>query len=375
MQEKSERDHSRNVETDGPRQSRREAIRTIAGAGGIGAVAWSAPAILSSDAAAAQTVPQPDLTGSWFAQHTLAGSQCPPFTNGAQAPFTPNATATSWSRLAIAGNCLVWTAFGIGSNGTGTVIAVGDQNFRARWTGCGASATDNGQPFSGSLNTYNDIAANGANWVAVGNQGRIRRSSDDGVNFGNTSSQPGGAPALTFISHDHATWIAGGGTIGLVWRSTDNGANWANVSVSPTSSILQGATYSPISNDWFVCGTVGEIWRSIDDGLTWSLHHDSGADSWTEIDANDSGTVIACAAGLGRLSRSINGGATFSEFTIGGGTPAFNAIKAGLDVQWMAVGLANQIWYSLDDGATWTAASGLPSLRTWNDVTQCDVAD
>lgn len=264
--------------------------------------------------------------------------------------------------------------YGIGSNGSGTIIAVGDQNFRVRWTGCGSSMTNDSQPFGGSLNTYNDIAANGTNWVAVGNIGRIQRSGDDGVTFAAPTSQPSGSPALQFVAHHNGTWIAGGGTIGLLWRSTDNGANWSSVGPASTSAIFNDVTYSTAQARWLASGTLGEIWESTDDGLSWSLNVDTGADSWAGIDANGS-TVIAVAAGLGRLARSTDGGLTWSTSAIGGGTPAFTSVKAGPDAEWMAVGLANEVWWSDDDGATWSAASGLPSLRTWQDVTHCSIAD
>lgn len=348
--------------------------RALAGMGAAGAMAWATPTVLTVEAAAAATPPPtPGLTAGWLAQHTLAGS-CSGITFAYQ-PYTPNGTATSWSALPRScGSLLVRTLYGIGSNGSGTTIAVGDQNFRVRWTGCGASMANDSQAFSGSLNTYNDIAASGTTWVAVGNSGRIRRSTDDGVTFGGTTSQPAGVPALTFVAHDHGTWIAGGGTIGLVWRSTDGGATWASVSIGTTSAIFADATFTSGTGRWLVCGTLGEIWSSTDDGLTWALAFDSGADSWTGIDA-DGSVVVACAAGLGRLARSTDGGLSFTTSTLGGGTPAFNDIKAGPDQEWMAVGLANQVWWSDDGGATWSAASGLPSLRTWNAVTHCDVAD
>ncbi|MCB1250218.1 MAG: hypothetical protein R2699_13715 [Acidimicrobiales bacterium] len=351
--------------------SRRRALGVL---GAVGGAAWVAPQVLSIDAAAAASPPPtPGLQPGWLAQHTLAGS-CSGITANYQ-PYTPNSTATSWSTLPRScGSLLVRTMYGIGSNGSGTVIAVGDQNFRVRWTGSGATMANDSQAFGGSLNTYNDISASGTTWVAVGNSGRIRRSTDDGVTFSSPSSQPGGAPALTFIRHAHGTWLCGGGTIGLLWRSTDGGATWTSVSIGGTSAIWQDVCYVRSTSTWLVCGTLGEIWASVDDGLTWTLRHDSGADSWTGIDANH-GIVVACAAGLGRLVRSTDGGATFSVTTIGGGSPAFNDIKAGPDDEWMVVGLANEIWWSDDNAGTWTAASGLPSLRTWNAVTHAASAD
>lgn len=344
-------------------------------------LALAVPALLTSGSAGAASA----VSSGWRAQHTLAGSQCAPFTNGAQAPYRPtNGTATSWSKLGMKSNCLVWTAYGIGSNGLGTVIAVGDQNFRARWTSGGTSATHNSQPFSGSLNTYNDVAANGTNWVAVGNIGRIRYSADDGVSW-SSASTPGGVPALSFVAQHHGTWIAGGGTAKLLWRSTDNGRTWSNVSVPGSGHAFgdlvtfTGATYDVVSGKWFASGWYGEIWTSSNDGQSWTLSWDNASDDfWTDIDAAADGTVIASSAGWGKIARTTNGGTGWTPFNIGPGLlkdASFNGIKAGPDGEWMAVGLANRVYYSLDKGVTWTPSSGLPSLRTWNDVTHVSVAD
>jgi len=319
------------------------------------------------------------LSGGWRAQHTLAGSQCWPFTGGAQAPYAPNGTGTAWSKQSMSSNCLVWTSYGIGSNGLGTVISVGDQNFRARWTGGGSAPSQNSQAFSGSLNTYADIAANGTNWAAVGNIGRIRYSANDGVSF-SAASTPGGVPALEFVSQHHGTWITGGGNARLLWRSTDNGRRWSDVSVSPaiqSTMIFQGATYDSASATWIAVGSYGEIWKSTNDGATWSIaYHLVSNDFFTDVDASTDGTIIASTASWGRMGKSTNGGASWTFFNIGGiALPAWNAIKAGPTGEWIVAGLANRVYFSLDNGVNWAPASGLPSTRTWNDLTHASVAD
>lgn len=320
------------------------------------------------------------LSSGWLAQHTLAGSQCWILTSGAQAPYSPNGTASSWSKKSMKENCLVWTAYGIGSNGQGTVISVGDQNMRGRWTNYGNTAAQNSQAFRGSLNTYNDVAANGTTWVAVGNIGRIQRSNDDGVTFSSAASTPGGVPALSFVAQHHGTWIVGGGSSQLLWRSTDGGSSWSNVSPpavpngAPTE--FQSAVYNPVYGRWFAAGSQGQIWQSSNDGASWTLNVDATDDSWiNRIDVGPTGTMIAVTAGFGISARSTDGGATWNWTNIDGPSlPAFRTVKAGPAGEWIAAGLANRVYYSLDDGVTWNKATGLPSLRTWEDLTYAYVA-
>ena len=349
--------------------TRRQLLGRMAVATGV---AWTAPQILSMEAASAAT-PTPGLTAGWAAQHSIAGS-CSGITASYQ-PYTPNSSATSWSPLPRScGSLLVRTLYGLGSNGTGTIIAVGDQSFRVRWTSSGGTMSQDSQGLPGSFGVYRDIAASGTAWVAVGDSGAIARSTDDGVTFSGTTSQPAGAPGLSFVATSGSgTWLAGGGTIGLLWRSTDGGATWSDVSIGSTSAIFQGATYVASASRWLAAGTLGEIWQSDDDGVTWALNIDTGSDSWAGIAARGS-TVVAVAAGLGRIARSTNAAGSWTTTTIGGGTPAFTNVAAGPDQEWMAVGLANQVLWSDDDGASWSAASGLPSLRTWEDVVHADVA-
>ncbi len=314
------------------------------------------------------------LSPGWLAQHTLAGSQCWILTNGAQAPYAPNATASSWSKKPMASNCLVWTAYGIGSNGLGTVLSVGDQNMRGRWTNYGNSAAQNSQAFTGSLNTYNDVAADGTTWVAVGNMGRIQRSTNDGVDFA-AASTPNNVAALGFVEQHHHTWITGGGSTHLLWRSTNGGASWTDVSPpsrnnDDVQTTFQGATYDAVHGRWLAVGSMGEIWQSVDDGASWTLNFDSDANEWfSDVDAGPTGTVLVATAGWGRYYRSTDATSWFgSNFDVAN-LPAFRAVKAGPSGEWIIGGLNNRMYYSLNDGVTWVGATGLPSTRTWEDIT------
>jgi photosystem II stability/assembly factor-like uncharacterized protein len=76
--------------------------------------------------------------------------------------------------------------------------------------------------------------------VAVGENGKILRSSDNGSSWDNSTS--GITTDLNGVTFGNYTFVAVGQS-GKILRSTDNGSSWDN-STSPITTDLNGVTFS-----------------------------------------------------------------------------------------------------------------------------------
>ena len=104
--------------------------------------------------------------------------------------------------------------------------------------------------------------------VAVGQSGKIVRSTNNGSNWNNANS---GLPAsslynLNGVTFGNNTFLAVGQS-GKIVRSTDNGTSFDN-STSGTSRYLNGVTFG--NNTFVAVGQSGKIVRSTDNGSTWN---------------------------------------------------------------------------------------------------------
>ena len=104
--------------------------------------------------------------------------------------------------------------------------------------------------------------------VAVGNAGVVIRSQDNGVSWAVTAILGGGTVALQGVSGMGELAVAVGDD-GSIWRSPDAGATWAQM-VSPTADPLYAVVGSS-SGRWTACGGGGVIIQSLDQGITWEI--------------------------------------------------------------------------------------------------------
>lgn len=162
---------------------------------------------------------------------------------------------------------------------------------------------------------------------------------------------------------------AGGG----VWKTTDGGQSWAPLT-DQLSSLASGAVaLDAASPDTVLYGT-GEQHYSSDslygDGLFRSF---DGGQNWSKIALKtDVGSYIARVAitpGLLHVCsdrgyvRSIDDGATWSAFTLGGSAWCNDLVRSTAAPQtWFAGFYGVGIYKSIDDGASWTPlGGGLPT--------------
>jgi hypothetical protein len=177
------------------------------------------------------------------------------------------------------------------------------------------------------LDTLKDVNALGATVIAVGIDGLILRSADNGSTWASAT-----APVLlgslngTAGRTDGANpnkWIAVGndGLDGAIYRSTDDGANWTLVNTGSTLDdlLLKDAIWT--GNRWLVCGSdqffeEGVVYSSTD-GLNWSASS-LPVDALPLLALASDGAGSALAVGeQGEILRSTDDGLTFTRIGSG----------------------------------------------------------
>ncbi len=149
------------------------------------------------------------------------------------------------------------------------------------------------------------------------------------------------------------------GAVGDVWRSNDGGNTFTQVGSTngiPASGFFMGFASSPWG-DLYLYGD--GVLRSTDDGQTWS----NIVPETTFIDVLTASTTSIFGMQLGVLYQGGADGAGFAAINTGG-TDVTNGqgLARGLDQRIVAVGGADRVITSTDDGSTWqTANAGLSS--------------
>jgi hypothetical protein len=160
------------------------------------------------------------------------------------------------------------------------------------------------------------------------------------------------------------------GDTGKIVRSTDNGTNWSHVTTGYASNSgnnykaslygtdhLRGVTFG--NNTFVAVGYTGKIIRSTNDGSSW--------DNVTKVNNYNlygvtfgNGTFVAVGQS-GTIIKSTNNGASWSSSSSGGKT--LNGVTFGNNI-FMAVGEDGRIVKSTDDGSNWSSSTS----RTTNDL-------
>lgn len=119
------------------------------------------------------------------------------------------------------------------------------------------------QPGNGQFTSFNGMAFSGANGVAVGDLGRIARTTTAGASWGNTNTS---GNTLRDAAWPTATSVVVVGD-GRILRSTNSGQTWT--SVWSGSNDLRAVSF-PSATTGFAAGTGGDLLRTTDGGATWS---------------------------------------------------------------------------------------------------------
>ena len=159
--------------------------------------------------------------------------------------------------------------------GNSTFVAVGDVGKILRSTDNGANwshvttgyASNYGNNYKASLNGINNlrgVSFGNNTFVAVGYSGKIITSTDDGSSWDNETAV--NSNNLYGVTFGNSTFVAVGSN-GTIVKSTNNGASWSSSS-SGTSETLFGVTFG--NNTFMAVGNSGTIVKSTDNGANWS---------------------------------------------------------------------------------------------------------
>jgi photosystem II stability/assembly factor-like uncharacterized protein len=271
-------------------------------------------------------------------------------------------------------------------------IAVGFNHTYAVSTDTGASFTSLPSPYA-NLNATK--AWTSASFVAVGDSGRVMRTSDGGTSITNPAS--GTTSKLTDVDGTPTGVAVAVGASGTIIRSTDFGATWSTVPsgtaqqleavrwlgngrflavgrsgtvlVSDDVGLSWNAKASPIAGDildvtsaphgivW-LGGAAGAIARSLDAGMTWTTPASGTALAIVAIDAFDdlhAAFVVNDGIGTGTGYVTSNGGTSWTSSYTGVATASLYDVTWASEQTLYVGGLNTQFARSDDAGATWRA--------------------
>ena len=236
------------------------------------------------------------------------------------------------------------STFGDDVNGEIRDIAYGNGTFIAVGMNTSARSTDNGVTWTAIPGIFGDgIIYGSSTFIAVGSSGTMARSTDGGVTWtvipggsetsGSTflTSMPGSATVvIRSIAYSNGTFIAVG-NFGRMARSTDGGVTWIAIPAGMVGSTfpshdswgIQDITYG--NGTFIAVGGFGRMVRSINNGITWeTIHADGeGGSTFPNMDRFNgitygSGTFIAVRFD-GRMAHSADNGVTWIAIPEGTG--------------------------------------------------------
>jgi photosystem II stability/assembly factor-like uncharacterized protein len=219
------------------------------------------------------------------------------------------------------------------------------------------------------------------NFVAVGDDATIVRSTDNGTTWDNVTSATISSVAeywLNEVTFGNNTFVAVGGGInsekssqwdGTIVRSTDNGSSWENVTPPGTygdiTYIYNSLTGVTFGNNTFVAVSDGnfQFWRSTDNGSSFSGFYPSNQTSKNHLFYGitfGNNTFVAVGydynENVGAIIRSTDNGLSWENVTYYPTVDVLFGVGFGNNT-FVAVGNSGNIVRSTDNGATWENAT------------------
>lgn len=213
----------------------------------------------------------------------------------------------------------------------------------------------------------------GNNWTNIG-----PTNADSETNGSTLYVRDSGRPVTILVDPTDANIIYNATAGGGVWKTTNGGSTWTAITESLGSLSCGYLAMDPSNHNTLYLG-LGDafdgtgigLFKSTNGGSTWSSAVYLGSSSSINhigVSSSDPNVVLV-ATDLG-LFRSTNGGTSFSPITLGTtSNPLAWSIAKGTGTNWAITvttgtdstsGSYNgvKVFYSTDDGATWTASTG-----------------
>lgn len=190
-------------------------------------------------------------------------------------------------------------------------------------------------------------------WIAAGNNGKVARSTDDGVTWAYANAGFESEEAVFAACSDSSGRVIVAGENGEMRRSTDNGATWASVVAGFGASTIRCVATSGLGM-WVAAGDDGKVRFSADHGATWAAATTGLVES-SDIEgiATDGAGTWVAVGRFGDLIRSTNNGATWLTVDAGFDDDDIRCVATDADGVWIAAGFAGKIRRSADNGLTW----------------------
>ncbi|MEL7221867.1 MAG: hypothetical protein AAGJ93_11140, partial [Bacteroidota bacterium] len=239
--------------------------------------------------------------------------------------------------------------------------------FEGSYEELGPQATINTSTWSSALGRVTSIGldANDDNHIIVGSQtGGIWKTTDLGANWTPLYDYAALIDVYALeISHANGNnyWA---GLAGDMVRSTDGGNNWTDVTGVPNDTYNTIEMDPTNANILFAVGeNNGRVLRSTDGGESFSTVMDHSSRMY-DLEFHPTNPEIVYSSGNNAVYKSTDGGASFSQINNGpwAGNPTGNTIMmavtpiapSSIYLLEETSGGFNAIYYSADEGLTWT---------------------
>lgn len=190
------------------------------------------------------------------------------------------------------------------------------------------------------------------NGYAVGNNVKILKTTDGGVNWSLLSNPPPVVhfKAVQFINMDRGYVV---GTGGGIYFTQNGGGTWQNKSITDVLTDQNDLYFINQQNGW-VAGR--HLYFTFDGGITWQLRLDYDPPRvWNSIafTGSSNGVVVGAKSGLGKIFYTTNNGINWTESSYPSSIPEMNDVCFINSSTAYAVGRNTTLLKSTDSGQSW----------------------
>ncbi|MCW2926572.1 MAG: hypothetical protein JWM86_540 [Thermoleophilia bacterium] len=180
---------------------------------------------------------------------------------------------------------------------------------------------------------------------AAGFSGRMVKTTDGGANWATLPASPGGVIEAIDAVSDSNVFAARDGS---VWESVDGGGSWTNLNVPTTNGFGPISAFD--SDTTVVAGWSGSVSRR--DGGAWTSVNVSSPFAIHDLEFSTASVVWA--VGEAGVRRSVDAGATWADVSPPGVDEALRSITTTSASVAVVAGDRGETWSTADAGATWT---------------------